>query len=177
MEKRLLAVLFVIGMIVYAIIQALPFILGGAALVGLVYLLIRLYAKYPDTYSAVGGYIITPLLIVGWLYVGYLAYTNLYHNTYVVEPGGYNSESSIYFKFTAKDDREAVVKAWEYYIKTNKRKIDAEDYYPYYSNRVRVYNHTNDEIVPFGRYNDLCDSLHYSNGKVHLSLADVLCVY
>ncbi len=176
MEKRLLAVIFVIGMIVYAIIQALPFILGGAALGGLVYLLIKLYAKYPNTYSAVGSYIITPLLIVGWLYIGYLAYSNLYYNTYIVEPGGYNSESTLYYKFTAKDDREAVIKAWNYYITTNKKQIDA-DYYPKYSNMVHVYNHTNDEIVLFGRYDDLCDSLHYSNGKVRLSLFDVLCAY
>ena len=176
MEKKLLAILFVIGMIIYAFIQALPFILGFGLLAGLVYGTIRLYWHYPNEYAKWGARILEPLLFAGWIYIGYLAYTNIYCNTYYIESYMSDGMSAPKYKVIAKNDREAVIKSWDEYIERYKPQIDAVQTSYHDFGKLRICNHTNDEIVRFYQL-DVFDSLSYNNGKVTFKLDDFFLPY
>ena len=72
MEKKLLAIIFVIGMIVYTIVQVVVFLLPFILIGGILLLLFRCYGLDPDGVAYLGSRLITPLLIIGWLYFIYI---------------------------------------------------------------------------------------------------------
>ena len=177
MEKKLLALLFVIGLIAYAIYLVIPFLLGCAAIVGFVSLVIKLYAKHTQGIAHWGAYIITPLLIVGWMYIGYLCYANFYCNTYII---GYRISDEIDYgiepyKIVAKSDEEVIVQAWNNFVKDHKQAFSGiENSWDKPQYIIYLYNKTYDKLVPVYKYNSFVKKkkLHYNNGKFTIDFYD-----
>ncbi len=177
MEKKLLALLFVIGLVAYAIYLAIPFILACAALVGLVYLVIKLYARHTQGIAHWGAYIITPLLIVGWMYIGYLCYANFYCNTYII---GYRIlDDTDYgikpYKIVAKSDEEVIVQAWNNFVKEHKQAFSGiENSWDKPQYIIYLYNKTHDKLIPVYKYDSFIKEkkLHYNNGKFTINFYD-----
>jgi predicted membrane protein len=164
MEKKVLAIIFLIGLIIYTFVQVLPFIIGFCVLAGLIFLIKRLYNRNPKGYASVGSILLAPLLLLGWVYIGFLAYTNLYCHIYILTGEFEGTEIFAGKTFLAKNDEEAIVKAWKYStIQGDIETIDDE--YFYYLPKKRIYNWTTDEVVDIHTYKNTTDSLYYKYGE------------
>ena len=177
MEKRLLGLLFVIGLVVYVIYQILPFLLGCAASVVFVALVVNLYKKFTEEYAHCGRYLFTPLLIIGWMYIGYLCYANFYCNTYIIgyQYSDYKVQSIKPYKIIAKSDEDVIVQAWNNFLKEHKQSFDSIDYYgskPLYT--IYIYNQSHDKLISVYKYQSFIEEkkLQYNNGKITFDFYD-----
>lgn len=174
MEKRLLAVLFVIGMIVYAIVQILPFLLSVALLAGVIYIILKYYNSNREAYAIVGSYVLMPLLLLGWAYIGLLVYKNLYYHTYILTDSIEDTGIFDGDKIIAKTDEEAIAIAWEQALADHKDQIDNAEYrFDLGLHRKYIYNRTTDEIVRVYSHIDTFNSLKYNNGKFEINPDDM----
>ena len=76
MDKKLLAILAIIGMIICYIVEVitfyLPIILIGVLLIVFVKVCNIIYSQDPEGFASAGSFLLTPALILGWLYFLYI---------------------------------------------------------------------------------------------------------
>jgi len=124
MDKKFPWALFVILVIIVYIGVVL---LVCAIVYGIIMGCIALFKKYPKAVSRVVSTTMTPLLIIGWTYIGYTIYANDFCNTYIVEiRGRFNSNiPEQTYTVIAKSEEEVYIKAWKHFVTKNKDGLKA----------------------------------------------------
>lgn len=118
MDKHLLNALIGIAIIIVFFVYIAVALIIVAVVLGLLWGCYTVYRDNPRQTSKAIYYLIAPLLLVGWLFVGYIIFTNNYYNTYKLSFSyheNYNIPNKEYI-ITAKNDKDAYIKAWNFFV-------------------------------------------------------------
>lgn len=174
MEKRLLAVLAVIA---FVIMYIGPIILAALVVTGIVMGSIAVFKKYPKGISRTISYLVTPLLVTGWIYLGYVIYANDYCNTYKIRfyYGDYLSKPGKDYTITSRTEEAAYIEAWKYFMSENKNDIKASKNYSDYQGVLEIWNLTkNEKCYPWR--NENIKSL-IKTEKLYYGMSDFNLIY
>jgi len=173
MEKKFLAALFLIALFI-AFVG--PILILTAIIMGS----ITIYLKYPNQVSRIITPLITPLLIVGWLYYSYYFYSNNYNNKYEIRINYYLQEKpNDHYTILATTTEEAYIEAWRYFISKNRNKIKCTNDIELFKGSLSIRNITNiNKIYPKG-YDKIdslikAEKLYLKVGKSKIDLNDIL---
>ena len=178
MEKKILAILCIIA---FVILYILPVIIAGIILTGIFMGCFTFYKKHPNASSHAIYMIITPLLILGWCYIGYYIYSNDYCNTYEVRlfyidhDDGYNRYERKKYTIVARAQEDVYVKIWRDFISENKKEIKSiEDFY-HYERVLYIWNQSKKRSCYPDQYEKIdslieAEKLYYRIGEMKLDL-------
>lgn len=173
MEKKLIASLILIALF---IVFVGPMLILTAIIIGC----ITIYLKYPNQVSRIITPLITPLLIIGWLYYSYYFYLNNYNNKYEIYINYYLQEKTDdYYTFLATTTEEAYIEAWRYFISKNRNNIKCANDIELLKNSLIIRNITqNRRICPkdYDKIDSLikAEKLYFKVGKSKIDLNDIL---
>ena len=174
MEKKLIASLILIALF---IVFVGPMLILTAIIIGC----ITIYLKYPNQVSRIITPLITPLLIIGWLYYSYYFYLNNYNNKYEIRIIYYLQEKpNDYYTILATTTEEAYIEAWNYFMSENKKNIKrANDIDELLNASISIRNITkNRSIYPkdYDKMDSLikAEKLYLKVGKSKIDLNDIL---
>ena len=174
MEKKFIAALF---LIVLFVISVGPILI----LIGIIMGCIKIYMKYPNQVSHIITPVITPLLIVGWLYYSYYFYFNNYNNKYEIRINYFLQEKpDDYYTILATTTEEAYIEAWRYFISENRKYLkSADDIELFRTATLSIRNKTRKRHV-YPKERKQIDSLvkaeklYFKVGKSKIDLNDIL---
>lgn len=147
MDKHILSALVGIAIIIvfFLYIAAALIIIG--VILGLLWCFYTVYRDHPRQTSKIMYNLVAPLLLVGWLFVGYIIFTNEYYNTYKLNftyHEYYNIPNREYI-ITAKNDADAYVKAWNCFVSQGKPDLLSEDDIVPYRDCLYIWNMSKNE--------------------------------
>lgn len=177
--NKYLAVLILLLAIIFWL---LPFVIAGIIIVVVLLTCSLLFKRAPQKISRFIYTILTPLLIVGWVYYGYIFITQEYYNTYSVSYIGINeyklhADLNKDYTITATSDEDVYIKVWKKFIADNKDIINSSDDWYHYHRSISIRNKTkNKKVYPYFGYYSLVEAekLYYRKGNQEITFIDIL---
>ena len=177
MEKKLLAILFIIVLIIVYV--------GPVLLACIIFMLLwmgcfTLYRKHPNGVSRLLSYIITPLLVLGWGYIVYVIYSHNICNTYRISYHYYEyyNNRDVDYKIIARTEIDAYIKVWKDFISANKNDIMSGDGLSPYLNALTIWNESKNKQCHPSRYENIdsiikSEKLYYKNKNLKFDFLDL----
>lgn len=178
MDKKLLVIFALFAFFVFYIV---PVLIAGLIISGIILGIYEIYKRYPKAFSHVISVILTPLLIIGWFYMGYVLYSNNYCNTYKIRlfntdyNDNFETKEKGSYSIIAKSEKEVYVKVWRNFILENKKNIKTMDDFYHYGGIIVIWNQSkNKQCFPV-RYEKIdslieAEKLYYRMGELKLDL-------
>jgi energy-coupling factor transporter transmembrane protein EcfT len=178
MEKKLLAILGIIALI---ILYIGPVIIAFIVISGLFIGCFTIYKNHPNAISRVMSMVITPLLILGWVYMGYTIYSNEYCNTYNIRllykyyNDDYGTTEISNYTLVARTEKDLYVKIWRNFISENKKNIKSTNDFYHYDRTLTIWNQSKNKQCYPQRYENIdslieAEKLYYRIGEMKLDL-------